>query len=181
MVQRFNPPPGWPSAPSGWLPPSGWQPPTQAPPGLPPIRPHWPWVVQSHHSRRVLVIAAGSLAAIALVVGIASVLPGGGFLSSTTCYLESNDGPVAAKVVGPDSCASDATLLANHSASYWSPTSAEGLQAWRDNEESYNPVQDCSFHNGGTTLTIYYSNSALGSAFGSTVCEALQRQGRTTQ
>ncbi|AGL18434.1 SHOCT domain-containing protein [Actinoplanes sp. N902-109] len=35
---RFNPPPGWPPAPDGWLPPAGWRP----DPSWPPPPPGWP-------------------------------------------------------------------------------------------------------------------------------------------
>ena len=38
---RFNPPPGWPDPPRGWVPPAGWTP----PPGLPPAPADWPWWV----------------------------------------------------------------------------------------------------------------------------------------
>jgi hypothetical protein len=41
MAHRFNPPPGWPPPPRGWVPPPGWQPPPEWP--APP--PGWPlWV-----------------------------------------------------------------------------------------------------------------------------------------
>ena len=41
MAHRFNPPPGWPPAPQGWVPPPGWQP----PPDWPAPPPGWPlWV-----------------------------------------------------------------------------------------------------------------------------------------
>lgn len=36
---RFNPPPGWPAPPPGWIPPPGWAP----PPYLPPAPPGWQW------------------------------------------------------------------------------------------------------------------------------------------
>lgn len=38
---RFNPPPGWPAPPPGWVPPPGWIP----PPYLPPAPPGWQWWV----------------------------------------------------------------------------------------------------------------------------------------
>ncbi|MFD0483907.1 hypothetical protein ACFQ46_15000 [Kineococcus sp. GCM10028916] len=41
MAARFNPAPGWPSAPAGWLPPAGWKP----DPGWPPAPAGWPIVV----------------------------------------------------------------------------------------------------------------------------------------
>ncbi len=34
---RFNPPPGWPPAPPGWVPPPGWEP----DPDWPPAPPGW--------------------------------------------------------------------------------------------------------------------------------------------
>ncbi|QDB79572.1 hypothetical protein FE251_09440 [Georgenia wutianyii] len=45
MAQRFNPAPGWPDPPEGWIPPHGWQPPAEwptAPPG-------WHYVVDDDH------------------------------------------------------------------------------------------------------------------------------------
>lgn len=41
MAARFNPAPGWPSAPRGWLPPAGWQP----DPSWPSAPADWPLVV----------------------------------------------------------------------------------------------------------------------------------------
>jgi hypothetical protein len=35
MALRFNPAPGWPAAPTGWLPPAGWQPDASWPPAPP--------------------------------------------------------------------------------------------------------------------------------------------------
>ena len=46
VSQRFNPPPGWPPAPQGWLPPPGWRPPASWPP-----LPHgWQLVVDEDQS-----------------------------------------------------------------------------------------------------------------------------------
>jgi hypothetical protein len=42
-AMRFNPPPGWPPAPTGWIPPSGWQP----DPSWPPAPAGWPLWVQN--------------------------------------------------------------------------------------------------------------------------------------
>lgn len=42
MVRRFNPAPGWPAAPEGWLPPAGWRP----DPSWPAAPPGWPIVVE---------------------------------------------------------------------------------------------------------------------------------------
>lgn len=42
MAKRFNPPPGWPSAPEGWLPFDGWQP----DPSWPPAPEGWQFVVE---------------------------------------------------------------------------------------------------------------------------------------
>lgn len=39
---RFNPPPGWPAVPAGWIPPAGWTPPSSWP--APP--PGWTWYVR---------------------------------------------------------------------------------------------------------------------------------------
>ena len=41
MPRRFNPAPGWPTPPEGWLPPAGWQP----DPSWPPAPPGWQVVV----------------------------------------------------------------------------------------------------------------------------------------
>lgn len=41
MALRFNPPPGWPKPPAGWLPPPGWKP----DPTWPPPPPMWPLIV----------------------------------------------------------------------------------------------------------------------------------------
>jgi hypothetical protein len=41
MARRFNPAPGWPDAPAGWLPPAGWQP----EPSWPPAPAGWQFVV----------------------------------------------------------------------------------------------------------------------------------------
>lgn len=35
MVQRFNPAPGWPRPPEGWVPPAGWTPDSSWPPAPP--------------------------------------------------------------------------------------------------------------------------------------------------
>jgi collagen type III alpha len=40
---RFNPPPGWPPAPDGWVPPDGWTPPSN----LPPAPAGWQWWVRA--------------------------------------------------------------------------------------------------------------------------------------
>jgi hypothetical protein len=40
---RFNPPPGWPPAPDGWVPPEGWNPPAN----LPPAPTGWQWWVSA--------------------------------------------------------------------------------------------------------------------------------------
>ncbi|MEU8664110.1 PH domain-containing protein [Actinoplanes philippinensis] len=42
MAKKFNPPPGWPEAPGGWLPAEGWQP----DPSWPPAPPGWQLVVE---------------------------------------------------------------------------------------------------------------------------------------
>jgi hypothetical protein len=48
MAARFNPPPGWPTAPEGWLPPSGWQPDRD----WPPAPEGWVFVIDdSRHQR----------------------------------------------------------------------------------------------------------------------------------
>src|SRR4051794_18131398 len=39
MGVRFNPPPGWPAVPKGWLPPPGWRP----DPSWPPAPANWPF------------------------------------------------------------------------------------------------------------------------------------------
>lgn len=51
MTARFNPAPGWPSAPQGWLPPAGWQP----DPSWPAAPEGWPLLV---HDPRGFVGAA---------------------------------------------------------------------------------------------------------------------------
>lgn len=48
MGKRFNPAPGWPSAPEGWVPPPGWQP----DPAWPPAPPGWQIVVDDVPPRR---------------------------------------------------------------------------------------------------------------------------------
>jgi collagen type III alpha len=40
---RFNPPPGWPPAPDGWVPPAGWTPPAD----FPPAPADWQWWVRA--------------------------------------------------------------------------------------------------------------------------------------
>jgi hypothetical protein len=42
-VLIFNPPPGWPRPPAGWIPPKGWTP----DPGWPPAPPGWQLWIQS--------------------------------------------------------------------------------------------------------------------------------------
>lgn len=42
MTRRFNPAPGWPAPPEGWLPPEGWQP----DPAWPPAPEGWPLTVE---------------------------------------------------------------------------------------------------------------------------------------
>lgn len=46
MAQRFNPAPGWPVPPEGWLPPEGWTP----DPSWPPAPEGWPFVVDDSSS-----------------------------------------------------------------------------------------------------------------------------------
>lgn len=46
MARRFNPAPGWPSAPDGWLPPAGWQPEA----GWPPAPAGWQLIVDDEAS-----------------------------------------------------------------------------------------------------------------------------------
>ncbi|WP_432564324.1 hypothetical protein [Kineococcus sp. SYSU DK003] len=43
MAARFNPAPGWPAAPDGWLPPAGWRP----DPSWPAAPAGWPIVVHA--------------------------------------------------------------------------------------------------------------------------------------
>jgi hypothetical protein len=42
MAYRFNPAPGWPQPPTGWLPPAGWRP----DPSWPPAPHGWQWLVE---------------------------------------------------------------------------------------------------------------------------------------
>jgi hypothetical protein len=60
---RFNPPPNWPPAPTGWTPPPGWQP----DPSWPPVPPGWQlWVPDAPRRKTGLII--GAVAAFLLVV-----------------------------------------------------------------------------------------------------------------
>jgi hypothetical protein len=43
VTRRFNPPPGWPRPPEGWLPTPGWRP----DPAWPPAPPNWPFYVET--------------------------------------------------------------------------------------------------------------------------------------
>jgi hypothetical protein len=78
-MRRFNPPPNWPAAPSGWTPPPGWEPDATWPP--PPAG--WQlWVEDGNSSRSWVLpvqITVGVLWLIFLVAGLAS----GGFSGFT--------------------------------------------------------------------------------------------------
>ena len=54
-TMRFNPPPNWPPAPTGWTPPPGWAP----DPSWPPLPPGWPlWVPDATRRKTGLIIGA---------------------------------------------------------------------------------------------------------------------------
>lgn len=55
MAARFNPPPGWPPAPDGWLPPDGWQ----VPADLPAPPPGWQMVIDDEAPAGALPVMPG--------------------------------------------------------------------------------------------------------------------------
>jgi hypothetical protein len=89
---RFNPPPGWPPAPAGWVAPPGWQP----DPSWPAPPPGWQlWVddrpaISPKAQDSLLAMAGGT----AVVLG--SLLP---WISFNSAGAEVNPGPNAASVV----------------------------------------------------------------------------------
>lgn len=108
MALRFNPPPGWPTPPRGWLPPPDWKP----DPSWPPAPPAWqyvindlqdeepqPWdlppVARSEQPRRRTPRLAWVLAGAAAVVAIAALtetLSGGGNGTAPTSNPTDNAG-----------------------------------------------------------------------------------------
>jgi hypothetical protein len=76
MAKRYNPAPGWPSAPEGWVPPEGWQP----DPSWPPAPPGWQYVVddtpppakRNWFLRHKILSAVGVLLLLAVIGGLAS-------------------------------------------------------------------------------------------------------------
>lgn len=79
MPKRFNPPPGWPQPPKGWLPPPGWQP----NPSWPPAPPRWIFVRQTRGVPRW----AKRLGITALILGVPTAY---GFVSA---YAEKSRAP----------------------------------------------------------------------------------------
>jgi hypothetical protein len=56
MAYRFNPAPGWPAPPEGWLPPDGWQP----DPSWPPAPGGWQWLVEDDTEPTVVLPGYGT-------------------------------------------------------------------------------------------------------------------------
>lgn len=73
-MARFNPAPGWPPAPVGWLPPAGWQP----DPSWPPAPPGWPVVVDDLPTGRTSSRSTTALLVVSIVATISIVftIPG---------------------------------------------------------------------------------------------------------
>lgn len=70
---RWNPPPGWPEAPPGFLPSSGWSP----DPAWPPPPPGWRFVVENETYRRrllvMMVVSAGAAVMLAVLAFAAAL------------------------------------------------------------------------------------------------------------
>ena len=76
MPMRFNPPPGWPPAPPGWVPPPGWQP----DPSWPDPPPGWNLCIEDTASRDQQIRTARWVIAGGGAVFLGSLLP---FLTSS--------------------------------------------------------------------------------------------------